>query len=59
MVTATPAKLKDGSWGVRVSAKDAKRGHPVKVTTKSGKSWYVEIAWVIWENGDIALCSTK
>ena len=69
-MNATPAKLKNGSWGARVETstlgKTAVRGElegtTVTVRTRAGKTWDAEVEKVVWigeERGkSIALCAT-
>ena len=58
---ATPIKLKDGSWGVRVSGA-VQAGDRVTVRSRSGKSWEVTISRVVWTgpdrngSGQISIC---
>jgi len=62
--TGTPTKLRNGDWGARVVGK-CLPGDVVKIRTKAGKEWDVEIMSVLW-NGDckwtgreISLCTTE
>ena len=58
---ATPIKLKDGSWGVRVSGA-VQAGDRVTVRSRSGKSWEVKISRVLWTgpdrngSGQVSIC---
>ena len=62
-MTATPAKLRDGSWGARVPGKPAV-GTAITVRTRSGKSWEAEVRRVLWSGTDrqtgdvVSLCAT-
>ena len=66
---ASPAKLRNGSWGARVvlpgsgiSLEDLRQelpGQRIEIRTRSGKSWTAEIARVLWTGGDIALVTTN
>lgn len=63
MTTASPTKLRDGSWGVRVPGV-ALRGQRIRIQTKSGKRWEAEVSRVVWTGGDrsgqtVSLCSTR
>ena len=60
MTTATPAKLRDGSWGARVAG-PVKSGDTVEVKTKVGKTWTAVVTAVLWtgEGGTVSLCSTR
>ena len=42
---ATPAKLKNGSWGARVKGA-ASQGDEIQITTQSGKSWTAIVSQV-------------
>lgn len=54
---ATPAKLRDGSWGARVQG-PAKVGDIVTITTKAGKSWPANVTQILWSGEGVTLCST-
>ena len=62
-LTGSPAKLNDGSWGVRVNGRPDP-GDIVEVRTRSGKTWQSTVEAVLWSgndhsNGDpISLCQT-
>ena len=56
--TATPRKLTDGSWGVRVTT-PVTAGQPVTVKARSGKTWTATIDRVIWTGNGISLCTTR
>ena len=56
--TATPKKLKDGSWGARVSGSVA-AGDEITITTRSGKSWQARVDRVLWSGDGITLVSTS
>ncbi len=56
--TATPAKLRDGSWGARVPGR-ASVGMALTVRTKSGKSWAAIVTKVLWSSSEATLCATK
>jgi len=56
--TATPAKLKDGSWGARTAATVAV-GDVVTITTRGGKSWDARVTRVLWAGEDAAICVTE
>jgi len=55
---ATPAKLRDGSWGARVKGA-AKSGDVLKVTTRAGKSWTATVDRVLWKGRGVTLVSTR
>jgi hypothetical protein len=54
---ATPAKLRDGSWGARVQGAAAV-GDVVTITTRAGKTWDARVTSVIWTGDGVALCAT-
>jgi hypothetical protein len=56
-LTASPAKLRDGSWGARVQGA-AKSGDTVTIRASSGKAWDARIAKVLWTGDGVSLCST-
>lgn len=56
--TATPTKLRNGSWGARTSA-PVSEGDVVTITTKSGKSWEARVERVVWTDGQVAICATE
>ena len=64
LLTATPAKLRDGSWGARVLAPSApETGARIKVQARSGKTWAALVAHVLWSGEDrdgrpVHLCAT-
>lgn len=56
---ATPYKLKNGDWGVRVKG-DVEEGDIVTVVAKDGKSWETKIKKVLFTFDDgNSLCSTS
>ena len=63
MLTGSPSKLNDGSWGVRVNG-HPNEGDTVEVRTRSGKTWQATVEAVLWSGKDrssgdpIALCQT-
>lgn len=49
--TATPAKLKNGSWGARLELAGGttpEAGDTITVEAKSGKSWTATVDRVLW-----------
>ena len=64
MNTATPTKLRDGSWGARVPGR-AREGQAVTVRTRAGKTWTAHVSRVLWVGEDrrtgetISLCATS
>ena len=59
---ASPAKLKDGSWGARVPG-TATTGQTITVRAANGKTWTAVVDRVLWtgtSNGErVSLCSTR
>jgi hypothetical protein len=63
---ATPAKLRDGSWGARIVGADQapKAGETCTIRAASGKTWDASITRVVWSGKDtktgepVALCAT-
>lgn len=54
-ITATPAKLRNGSWGARIESRTvggaAKAGDTITVRAKSGKTWQATVTRVLWTGG--------
>lgn len=57
--TATPTKLKNGSWGARVASTYVRAGDIVRITTRGGKSWDAEITKVVWSGNGVSICATR
>lgn len=57
---ASPTKLRDGTWGARVSSAEVSVGDEVTITTRGGKSWPAIVDRVVYRSpGDgIAICAT-
>lgn len=55
---ATPAKLRNGNWGARVSG-SVREGDSIEITTKAGKSWMATVAKVVWSGNGISIVATK
>lgn len=51
MTTASPAKLRDGSWGARVSGR-ASEGDTITIETRAGKKWDATVSRVLWSGAD-------
>ena len=58
-IAASPAKLKDGSWGARIARTDVAPGQVVTIRTQAGKTWDARITRVVWTGDGIALCATE
>lgn len=57
-MAATPAKLRDGSWGARVAG-IVRPGDVVRIVARSGKTWDATVARVLWTGDDVMLVSTS
>lgn len=58
-LSASPAKLRDGSWGARIESSDVSVGTEVVITTRAGKSWDAWVADIIWTKDGITLARTR
>ena len=58
MANATPAKLRNGSWGARVQGR-VSAGDSVQITTKAGKSWTATVSKVVWSGNGVSICATE
>jgi len=54
---ASPAKLRDGSWGARVAG-TVTTGTILTITTAAGKSWQATVERVIWTDGQVSIVAT-
>jgi hypothetical protein len=54
-VNATYTKLRDGSWGIRVTG-TAKAGDVVTVTKRSGEAVNATVGRVVWTGNGVSLC---
>lgn len=54
---ATPAKLRDGSWGAR-TAERVIVGQTIEVTSKAGKRWLSSVKEVVWTDGSVCIVRT-
>lgn len=60
-IPASPARLRSGSWGARISAPHhtaVARGDLVTITTRDGKTWDARITEVVHVGADYALVGT-
>lgn len=57
MQHATPAKLRDGSWGARTNG-TVRAGDIVQITTRAGKTWAATVTRVVWSGDGVTLCAT-
>lgn len=55
---ASPAKLRDGTWGARVTS-SVSVGDTVTITTRAGKSWDARVVRVVWSGSGVTLCATE
>ena len=58
-LTASPMRLRDGSWGVKVQTESVEDMDVVIVTTKAGKMWVSRIIRVLWRGKGIAICRAE
>ncbi len=58
MMRATPAKLRDGSWGARVEGR-ATEGQTVQVEARGGMRWIATVVRVLWTDGRVSLRVTR
>jgi hypothetical protein len=56
-ITASPTKLRDGTWGARVAG-PAAEGDTITITTRAGKTWQAEIERVLWTGDGVSICAT-
>jgi hypothetical protein len=56
-LTASPTKLRDGTWGARVTG-PAAEGDTITITTRAGKSWDAEVERVLWTGDGVSICAT-
>lgn len=57
-MTATPTKLRDGSWGARVNGTVA-QGDSIEITTRAGKTWTATVSRVLWSDGSVSIVATQ
>lgn len=55
---ASYAKLRDGSWGIRVQGAAAP-GETITVTKRSGETKQETVARVLWSGNGVSLCSIE
>lgn len=55
---ATFAKLKDGTWGIRVAG-NVEPGAKIQVTRRDGSISEAEVVRVVWSGDDVSLCEIK
>jgi len=54
---ASPAKLRNGSWGARVQG-TVSPGDVVTIRTKGGKTWDARVTSVVWAGEGVTLVAT-
>lgn len=63
-ITASPAKLRDGTWGARVPG-EVTPGAQIEIVTRAGKRWNAQVVRVLWTGQDrrtgdpVSLCATQ
>jgi hypothetical protein len=57
-MTATPIKLKNGSWGAKVQG-SVDVGAQLDVQTKSGKTWTATVERVVWSGSGVTIVATR
>ena len=58
-MNATFSKLKDGSWGIRVTDGVVKGGDEVRVSKKDGTKTTVRVESILSEKEGVLLCSIR
>lgn len=58
MTTASPTKLRDGSWGARVAG-SVRFGDTIEVRTRAGKSWVAVVQRVVWSGEGVTIVATQ
>jgi hypothetical protein len=60
MLTGTPKKLRDGSWGAMVNESGSGiEGFHVAIRTKSGKEWTAVVDRIVWTDGKKSIVTTR
>lgn len=57
-ITASPTKLRDGSWGARVPG-GATIGQTIRIRTRAGKEWDACVERVVWTGDGVAIVATR
>lgn len=55
---ATPAKLRSGAWGARVTGA-VQRGDRITVVSRAGKMWQSIVVGIVWQGDGVALVATE
>jgi len=58
-MTATPKKLRDGSWGALVQSTSVRPGDSITITSRAGQSWAARVARVLWRGDGVAIVATS
>lgn len=56
--TASPAKLRDGSWGAKVHG-SVEIGDKVEVVTSGGKRWNATVSRIVWRGEGVTIFATS
>lgn len=59
LIDASPAKLRDGTWGARALTPEVSEGDTLRVMSKSGKTWEAIVDRVLVRFDDGALVRTR
>jgi hypothetical protein len=57
-MTATPIKLRNGTWGAKVLGA-VEVGAQLDVQTKSGKTWTATVERVVWSGSGVTIVATR
>jgi len=57
-IPASPAKLKDGTWGARINGQTPVVGATITVTTAGGKKWDASVAAIVWSGAGASIVKT-
>jgi len=54
---ASPAKLRDGTWGARAD-ESITVGSLLTIQTRAGKTWTATVSAIVWTGNGVAICRT-
>lgn len=57
MKNATPIKLRNGSWGAKITG-SASIGDTITITAKNGRVWNTTVTQVVFSNDGVTLVAT-
>lgn len=57
-ITATPAKLRNGTWGARVRG-TVTVGALLTIQTQAGKTWQATVESIVWSGEGVTIVSTR